>query len=616
MSGSDAAADSGRVCLVAVCSEGHRPLLDEWFLPTLQDDYGVVIHDCRASHGGAYMEDAWTEVVKFKSEKIIEAIRRNWGRVFVYSDVDVQFFAPTWPAIEVAIADKDIVCQLDSPGGELCTGLFAARGNELTLRLWEGVRGALAVEGRDQMAFNRILRQIPGLRFGRLPPQFFSKGTFSTGMWRGGRIFIPRSPIAHHANFTFTVEQKLALLRKVRRAVRRGPLFVAANNLACGIGGGIFHDRGASRGGPEGGAARRRRTDPFSRPALVDLDVSTVCQLRCPSCPTARGVIADQLGAGFMTASRFEEFLRRHPWVSCIELSNWGEIFLNPEIERIFRCAYRRNVALRADNGVNLSRVRESALEALVRYRVRGITCSIDGATQETYGQYRVGGNLDQVLANIRRINAHKKAFRTRYPRLRWQFIAFGHNEHEIAAARSMAADLGMTFYVKLAWDDLYGKSFSPVKDRGLVSRESGLRVADRREFVEKTRQDYVGLACHQLWLMPHINQDGRVLGCSINHWGDYGNAFESGLEACLRGDRMTRAREALQGLREADPDVPCAHCKIYHSRRRRNDWVRPEEFGGFRVEGRLKNLIKNRLEGPGLLRVVRWIRGAGPTPP
>jgi MoaA/NifB/PqqE/SkfB family radical SAM enzyme len=56
-----------------------------------------------------------------------------------------------------------------------------------------------------------------------------------------------------------------------------------------------------------------------------------------------------------------------------------------------------------ADVGVNLNNVKDAQLEALVKYRVKSMKVSIDGASQETYEQYRVGGNFDKVIANVKR---------------------------------------------------------------------------------------------------------------------------------------------------------------------------------------------------------------------
>jgi MoaA/NifB/PqqE/SkfB family radical SAM enzyme len=128
-----------------------------------------------------------------------------------------------------------------------------------------------------------------------------------------------------------------------------------------------------------------------------------------------------------------------------VELSNYGELFLNPELPKIMEHAFTSGVQLTADNGANLNTVREETLEALVKFRFRRITCSIDGASAETYVRYRVGGCFETVIANIRKIQEYKSRYGSRYPRLAWQFISFPHNQHEIEPARKLARQLVST---------------------------------------------------------------------------------------------------------------------------------------------------------------------------
>lgn len=331
----------------------------------------------------------------------------------------------------------------------------------------------------------------------------------------------------------------------------------------------------------------------------VRLDASTVCQLKCPACPTASGETAKGIGAGFLKFEDFKNFVDRNPAVSHIELSNWGEVFLNKDLIRIIQYAYQENVAIYIANGANLNTVREEALEALVKYKVREMTCSIDGASQETYSIYRVKGNFDSVIRNIKTINQWKARHRSPYPALKWQFVAFGHNEHEITQARKMAEELKMDFFLKLSWGDLYTQDFSPIKDAELIRRESGLGVKDRNEFREKFGEDYIErMCCRDLWVSPQINYDGRVLGCPVNYWGDYGNAFRDGLAGCLNGDPMNYARDMLMGRREAKAGIPCSRCKVYSRMEKDNSWMTEGEVRGVHVTGRKYVMLENKFLG------------------
>lgn len=306
-------------------------------------------------------------------------------------------------------------------------------------------------------------------------------------------------------------------------------------------------------------------------PSSIALEASSFCQLRCPSCPTASGAIDAAIGRGFLRFSDFQSLVDANPSVRRIELSNYGEVFLNPELLPILEYANRMGVTIAIDNGTNLNNVEDAVLEGLVKYKVSLLRCSIDGATAETYSKYRVRGDFDTVIANIERINHFKRIHFSELPYLGWQFIIFGYNEHELPRAREMAASLGMEFHPKLNWDS----NFWPVRDADLVRRETGLTYTSRAEYTEMTGEIFLNSICHQLWDNPQINWDGKVLGCCRNFWGEFGgNAFTDGLSASLSGENIAYAREMLTGKKPAREDIPCTSCKIYISMNKSSKWL------------------------------------------
>jgi MoaA/NifB/PqqE/SkfB family radical SAM enzyme len=313
------------------------------------------------------------------------------------------------------------------------------------------------------------------------------------------------------------------------------------------------------------------------QPRTLRLESSTHCQLRCPSCPTTTGAIDAALGKGFLRFDDFRKLVDENRAIREIELSNYGEIFLNRDLVPILEYARQKRVAITIDNGANLNHATEEALEAIVRTGVRKLVCSIDGATQETYAIYRVRGDFDRVIGNIETINRFKKKYRSRTPALRWQFVVFGHNEHEIPLARKRAEELGMRFVPKLTWDD----EFSPIRDPEYVRRELGLETIDRAGFRQKTGVDYREFICGHLWSSPQINWNGDVLGCGRNFWGTFGaNAFREGLGPAVNSERMNYARQMLTGAAPARDDIPCTTCSIYLDRAAARRWVSPSTLG------------------------------------
>jgi len=308
------------------------------------------------------------------------------------------------------------------------------------------------------------------------------------------------------------------------------------------------------------------------KPSKIRLEASSACQLKCPSCPRFKEAFRSVVGVGFLKFSDFKRLIDENHWIREIELSNYGEIFLNPELLGILKYAHSQDVVLKADNGVNLNNVRENVLEGLVKYKFRRITVSIDGASNETYKVYRVKGNFDTVIENIKKINLFKQQYRSQHPRLAWQFIAFGHNEHEIELAEKMASELGMNFHVKLTYDNRFSPLLNPERIRKIVG------AATRDEYKQKYGVDYGQGTCHQLWDEPQINWDGKILGCCRNSRGDFaGNAFKDGLLNSINNDKIKYARDMLLGKKVAREDIPCTTCSTYMYMKAEGKWlIRP----------------------------------------
>jgi hypothetical protein len=300
-------------------------------------------------------------------------------------------------------------------------------------------------------------------------------------------------------------------------------------------------------------------------PRAIRLEASSACQLRCPACPTGQMLTrTNACGTGFLKLRDFRQLLANNPAIKRIELSNWGEVFLNPDFAGILEHAWQRKIRLTILNGANLNHASDQALEALVKYRLRELVVALDGACNATYKQYRVNGNFERVIANVRKINRLKAQYHSDEPVLIWQFVLFGHNEHEIGQARRMAAELGMQFAPKLN----VVPGYSPLVHPERALREAGLNPA-------RANRNWQTAICTQLWKSPQINWNGKILGCCHNNWAEFGgNAFEGSLEKSLNGERLVYARKMLRGKAPPRDDIPCTGCDSYRQMASRGEWV------------------------------------------
>lgn len=216
-----------KIKMYALYTPSHKVLLDDWFLPSIKDDYEVIVEFIDIQEGeGTFRATDWFQAIEKKVELIIQATQENLGRIFIFSDVDITFYRPTWPHIAQALEGYDMVFQRDTPNGVICTGFFACRAHERTLAFWREIQLLMRNhQGRwhDQTAVNHLLRRncsTSTISWDYLPPEFLSGGTLTGRKWRSGRpLPVPSGIILHHANFTKGVANKIKQLTYVKNIV-------------------------------------------------------------------------------------------------------------------------------------------------------------------------------------------------------------------------------------------------------------------------------------------------------------------------------------------------------------------------------------------------------------
>jgi hypothetical protein len=309
-------------------------------------------------------------------------------------------------------------------------------------------------------------------------------------------------------------------------------------------------------------------------PVEARLDVSSLCQLDCVLCPVVQRKGRSFVGRGFLPVADFVEFIDNNPKIKMIEIGNSGEVFLNPELPAILKYAYEKGVTIHIAEGANLNDAADEALEALVRYSVLILRVSIDGATQETYQIYRVGGDLKKVLKNVQRINEYKKRYKSSSPHLILQFIPFGHNEHEIKNILMMARVLDMEIYLKL---NVF-TGYLPLLKHANVTDLLG--YSDKDSYLKKTGEIYMRDICLQIWRAPQLNWDGRLFGCSANssvNYADY--ALGSAFATEINNAHIQYARKMLMGKAPVRSDIPCVACDSFADYTKYKRWFTPEEI-------------------------------------
>lgn len=288
---------------------------------------------------------------------------------------------------------------------------------------------------------------------------------------------------------------------------------------------------------------------PFSldrppSPRTATIDPISLCNLRCPLCPTGLGHKSSP-GKGILSRDLYLRALDQLPDLEHLNLFNWRESLQHPEILDFIRIASERDIRVHVHS--NLSVKKDDAFfEGLVRSGIDSLFVSLDGASAETYAHYRVRGDFDLVIANIERIQAATQQIGSRYPRVIWKFIVHRDNAHEVDTARRHAESLGVEFEtdtIGLA-DDLPDYNMAePIEARRAewLPEDPALRGAEYRS---ETRPSPTN-KCHQLFQTTIITPDGDVMPCcyASNSGNAFGNLNDSSFQEIWSGAQYRYSR-------------------------------------------------------------------------
>lgn len=381
--------------------------------------------------------------------------------------------------------------------------------------------------------------------------------------------------------FTRVLLTKWALMN--RRDFIKNSLIVAGG-ISCFICGGKFIYNFDKKNNSINGVyltkddLLQKYIDKNDLPRKIYLDACTFCQLKCPGCSMMN--YPNIIGFGYLKFKDFKKLVDENDFDE-IGLANHGEIFLNPELVKILKYGYEKNITLTAENGANLNSLTDEQAEALVKYQFNLISVLIDSASPETYKTYRIGGDFNTVINNIKKINSYKKKYNSVFPYLNYQFTVFGHNEHEIDKAKKLARELDMGIFFKRN----YSTDYSPIKNPVMVSKKTGMdfSIQQSSAYIDDYKKDHrKWWNCKDLWKSPQINWDGRLLGCCSNFGNDFGgNVFKEGFQKTLNNPKLIYAKNMIANNNPPIEGLPCTTCNTYWVMKEKNLIVKPRDLMG-----------------------------------
>ena len=188
-----------------------------------------------------------------------------------------------------------------------------------------------------------------------------------------------------------------------------------------------------------------------------------------------------------------------------------GEPYLNPAFLEMV--AYASSKKIYTATSTNAHYLTDAAAKKTVESGLDRLIISIDGTTQETYKQYRVGGNLDKVLAGAKNIVKWKKELKSNTPFIIFQFLVVRHNEHQIEDVQQLAKEIGVD-QVRLKTAQVYDYEADPNNLIPTNKKYSRYKTDGEGKNVFKGNN---ANHCWRLWHDPVITWDGTVVPCCFD---------------------------------------------------------------------------------------------------
>ena len=280
-------------------------------------------------------------------------------------------------------------------------------------------------------------------------------------------------------------------------------------------------------------------------PYWLTIDPTNICNLKCPFCPTGQG--RNSRPKAMLPLDKFKWLMEElGPYLIHIDFCNWGEPLLNKDLFEMIKLAKRYRINTKIDS--NFTVLDEGGIDKLLESGIDNIKVSIDGISPETYAKYRVGGDYNVAITNLKLLLDKKRRLRLTLPKIEWQFLVFRHNEHEIEIVRKMAASLGV---------DKLGITKAFIGDKDWMPTDPNNSIYDLKKLLNSEESaeltsDFFkpnSRMCNWLWEALVVNANGSVSPCCSveNECDDFGNIFDSGVRKTWNNPDFLSARRFIK---------------------------------------------------------------------
>lgn len=222
-----------------------------------------------------------------------------------------------------------------------------------------------------------------------------------------------------------------------------------------------------------------------------------------------------------------------------------GEPFLNPRF--LDMVSYANGQGIFTSTSTNAHYLGEKQVSGILASGLKQLIVSMDGITQEVYESYRVGGNLSKVQEGIRLLVSERQKAKQRFPRIVLQFLVTGQNEHQLAALKIWAKDMGVD-ELQLKTTQIYDYENGSELIPSDLAFSRYFPTGDGKWKLKKQPEN----KCWRMWQGAVVTWDGKVVPCCFDKDASHvmGELKESSMESIWNSAGYLAFRKQLLGDR------------------------------------------------------------------
>lgn len=288
-------------------------------------------------------------------------------------------------------------------------------------------------------------------------------------------------------------------------------------------------------------------------PISISVEPTTSCNLRCPECPS--GLRAFSRPTGMLNQDFFKRTIDQlSPSLNYLIFYFQGEPYLNTKFLDMVK--YASDKGIYTATSTNAHYLKDEVAKRTIQSGLDRLIISIDGTTQETYQNYRVGGNLEKVIEGAKNVVKWKRELRSSTPHIIFQFLVVKPNEHQIEDVKKLGKEIGVDevrFKTAQVYEFEDGNDLIPTIDK--YSRYKKL------ESGKWSIKNSLSNHCWKLWHSCVITWDGLVVPCCFDKDATHqlGDLKDTEFSVLWHNEKYTQFRKSLLKSR-SEIDI-CTNC-------------------------------------------------------